>query len=650
MCAIEGVHCGYSYTVSVTAWDAYCSSDNSTEVTFETVPCIPDVVEVNIDCLRSKALVTWNENNIHPTYHTAVAIDPSGNELSCADFTTSCQISGLECGLEYSFQVYSSNRQCKSLRTVAHKSMTAPCPLRDIITNVQCENNNALVSWTESKGAFYYLATLSGNETISTCNSTTTNCSFLNLQCGQIYNISVMAVNDKCNSVLSPLSSFETAPCQPQGLTIDLNCSSQTVSMFWEESNGARDYNILIESSNGAILSYTTNSTVFSSDVLACGQTYGFSVVAIGGTCNSSKSLTVYENSAPCAPSDVTYTRNCPTSMASITWSPSDGATMYHVTAAETGGSEIYCNSTNTSCWLLGLKCGLSYNVKVEAVGQMCTSNTSSLMVLNTAPCLPKNTAVHVNCESNSAMLSWEGSQGAQDYVAVVKHDENLVYSCDTEGTSCIVPDLICGASYNFSVLAKDMECNSSYTTPIGFGAVPCSPSEVETTIYRGTVKPQEVEITWNGSHCGSDYMATIQGQIGRDPESAFVFNSYWTSYMDFYIPVPCSSIYNITVTARNTAGPSQPSNPIMGYTAPCSPQVKPLEVMEGKMLISWVEAPYADEYRVVTMDNGNTICTTPGLSCQVPFISSAFQVIAVNSAGESSPGYLSGYNGVSSS
>ncbi|XP_071983673.1 uncharacterized protein [Engystomops pustulosus] len=650
MCAIEGVHCGYSYTVSVTAWDAYCSSDNSTEVTFETVPCIPDVVEVNIDCLRSKALVTWNENNIHPTYHTAVAIDPSGNELSCADFTTSCQISGLECGLEYSFQVYSSNRQCKSLRTVAHKSMTAPCPLRDIITNVQCENNNALVSWTESKGAFYYLATLSGNETISTCNSTTTNCSFLNLQCGQIYNISVMAVNDKCNSVLSPLSSFETAPCQPQGLTIDLNCSSQTVSMFWEESNGARDYNILIESSNGAILSYTTNSTVFSSDVLACGQTYGFSVVAIGGTCNSSKSLTVYENSAPCAPSDVTYTRNCPTSMASITWSPSDGATMYHVTAAETGGSEIYCNSTNTSCWLLGLKCGLSYNVKVEAVGQMCTSNTSSLMVLNTAPCLPKNTAVHVNCESNSAMLSWEGSQGAQDYVAVVKHDENFVYSCHTEGTSCIVPDLICGASYNFSVLAKDMECNSSYTTPIGFGAVPCSPSEVETTIYRGTVKPQEVEITWNGSHCGSDYMATIQGQIGRDPESAFVFNSYWTSYMDFYIPVPCSSIYNITVTARNTAGPSQPSNPIMGYTAPCNPQVKPLEVMEGKMLISWVEAPYADEYRVVTMDNGNTICTTPGLSCQVPFTSSAFQVIAVNSAGESSPGYLSGYNGVSSS
>ncbi|XP_044157779.1 fibronectin type III domain-containing protein 7-like isoform X1 [Bufo gargarizans] len=647
MCAIEGVRCGYMYAVSVTTWNTYCSSDAANYATFETAPCTPDVVEVTIDCVSYEALVYWDENNYHPTYHTAVATDPSGNELSCSGFSTSCRISGLECGLEYSFYVYSSNRKCQSINSAVQKSMTAPCQPKDITVDVQCENNNALISWTEGKGAIYYLASLSGNGTTSSYNATSTALSNLGLQCGQTYNVSVTAVNDKCETILSTVSTFETAPCQPQGLNVDLDCSSQIASMFWEESDGAQVYTVMIRNINGAVSSYTTTSTSFSSHVLDCGQNYGFSVVAIGRTCNSSKSLTIYEKSAPCAPLLVTYTTPCPTSMASIEWSASEGAIMYNVTAAEAGGSETYCNSTNTNCWVTDLNCGVFYEVKVEAVGQRCRSNASSSIVLLTAPCLPENAAVHINCENNSAMLSWEESKGALNYDAIVKHDEDLVYICDTENTSCIIADLACGASYSFSVLAKFLECNSSYTTPIGFGAVPCPPSEVDTLIYHGSVKPQEVEITWNGSNCGSDYMATIQGQIGTDLESAFVLNSYWTSYMDFYIPVPCSSIYNVTVTARNQAGPSYPSIPITGRTAPCSPKVKPLEVMEGKILISWEEAPYADEYRVMAMDSGSIICTTPGLSCQVPFTTSAFQIIAVNQAGESTPAYLSGYNGV---
>ncbi|CAJ0958467.1 unnamed protein product [Ranitomeya imitator] len=153
---------------------------------------------------------------------------------------------------------------------------TAPCQSRDITTSVQCENNDALISWTESKGALYYLATLSGNGTISGCNTTTTQCSYPSLQCGQSYNVSVVAVNDACDSVLSAVSTFETAPCQPQGLTADLDCSSQTASIVWKKSDGARIYTLMIEGINGDVSSYTTTSTFFTSNVLACSQTYGF--------------------------------------------------------------------------------------------------------------------------------------------------------------------------------------------------------------------------------------------------------------------------------------------------------------------------------------------------------------------------------------
>ncbi|XP_040215776.1 uncharacterized protein LOC120945574 isoform X2 [Rana temporaria] len=643
-CDIKDVHCGDIYSISVTAWSIDCSSETVFVDIIETVPCTPDIVEVQIDCLTNEAFVSWKENNTHPTYHTAVATDPHGKELSCSEFITSCSIPGLECGLIYSFQVHSSNRDCSSLNSSAYISKTAPCQPVDVITNVHCENNAGIISWAESRGAIHYMTTLTGNGSTLYCNTTDTTCSFNGLQCGQSYSVNVMAMDDKCVSVLSAISTFPTAPCQPQGFSIDLDCSNQTVSMLWEESNGAQLYHVDVESSIGELNSYTTTSLFFSSEVLSCSKSYGFTVMAIGETCNSSKSVTLYENSAPCVPVDVQYTTTCPTTMVLMTWSASERAIDYHVSASAPGGLESSCNSSSTSCSLSGLDCGLSYKVQVVAVGQKCSSNGSSLVLLDTAPCLPKNLEVHMDCTNNSAILSWEESRGAQHYVGEVVSDQDSVFSCKTEGTTCIVPDLSCGTAYSFSVLAMDMQCNSSFTEPVLSGMVPCPPDEVETSIYHGDVKPQEVEISWNGSHCGTDYMATVQGQIGYDPESSFTLNSYWTSYMDFYIPVPCSSFYNVTVTARNPAGSSSPSTPIIGYTAPCPPQVNPLVENAGTISISWEESPYADEYRVVEMDHFNTICTTPGLACQTSFTSSNFQVIAVNPSGESNPAFVPGY------
>lgn len=90
---------------------------------------------------------------------------------------------------------------------------------------------------------------------------------------------------------------------------------------------------------------------------------------------------------APCVPVDVQYTTKCPTTMALVTWSASGGAIDYHVSASAPGGLESHCNSSSTSCSLSGLDCGLSYNVQVVAVGQKCSSNGSSLVLLDTGNC-----------------------------------------------------------------------------------------------------------------------------------------------------------------------------------------------------------------------------------------------------------------------
>ncbi|KAM9324544.1 uncharacterized protein PAF06_000603 [Gastrophryne carolinensis] len=690
-CNIRGAQCGQQYQVSIIARNKNCLTDTIFIANISTVPCAPDIVEVSVDCLTQEALVSWKENNTFSTYHTASARDPLGNEQHCNGISSSCSISGLECGIEYSFYVYTSTRSCSSLPSAAYlyktdtkgihvivfltftiqcdifnyyHPNTAPCEPKNVTTELQCESNDSILSWTKSSGALYYIATLVGNGSTLHCNTTDTQCVYRGLQCGQTYNTSVMAMDDKCASLLSATNTFSTAPCQPQGFSIDLDCSTQIVSMLWKESDGAWLYSVQMESSDGTLKSYTTTSVSLSSEILSCGETYGFTVVAIGETCNSSKSRMLYGDSAPCVPVNVTYTTVCPSTMALVAWPASKGSTDYYVMATESGGVKSHCNSSNTSCVLPGLDCGLSYDLQVVAVGNKCRSNASLSVLLKTeyhtlfmyfatnsrrfglrltAPCLPKNVDVLMSCRNNSATLSWEQSRGAQQYLGVVESDKEVVYSCNTRETNCFIPALSCGAIYSFSVLATDQQCNSSFTEPIVSGMVPCPPDEVKTFIYRESVKPQEVEIFWNKSHCGADYMATVQGQIGYDPESSFTLNSYWTSYMDFYIPVPCSSSYSVTVTARNTAGLSYGGTSLPGHTAPCPPQVNPVELKDGGILISWKESAYADGYIVIDMDRGSTICSTPGLSCVASSASSIFQVIAVNPSGRSDPASVPG-------
>ncbi|MEE6512555.1 hypothetical protein FKM82_019613 [Ascaphus truei] len=257
---------------------------------------------------------------------------------------------------------------------------------------------------------------------------------------------------------------------------------------------------------------------------------------------------------------------------------------------------------------------------------------------MDTAPCLPRNNKVLMKCRNNSATFSWERSRGARSYVAVVRENEDLVNSCDTEGTVCTVTNLTCGTIYSFSVSATDAHCNSAFTAPIMSGVVPCPPGQVETSIYHRSVKPQEVEISWDGSPCGEDYMATVTGEIENDPGSLFILDSYWTSYMLFYIPVPCSSSYNVTVTARNLAGESSPSAPISSYTAPCAPRVKPLVRAGETMQVSWEASVLTEEYRVVDAVTNSTVCRTGGLSCEIPLTPRNLQVIATNPSGESEP------------
>lgn len=86
-------------------------------------------------------------------------------------------------------------------------------------------------------------------------------------------------------------------------------------------------------------------------------------------------------------------------------------------------------------------------------------------------PCEPSGLAVELNCETNSAILSWDASEGAAEYFGFALSTDGDVLYCNSTAPSCAIRGLECGDTYNFSVEASDGACNSSFSAPLQAGA-----------------------------------------------------------------------------------------------------------------------------------------------------------------------------------
>lgn len=94
-------------------------------------------------------------------------------------------------------------------------------------------------------------------------------------------------------------------------------------------------------------------------------------------------------------------------------------------------------------------------------------SSVSALAV----PCEPSGLAVDVDCETSSAVLSWDGSEGAVKYFGCAQPQAGDPLYCDSTDSSCAIEGLECGGIYNFSVESSDGTCNSSLSAPLQAGA-----------------------------------------------------------------------------------------------------------------------------------------------------------------------------------
>lgn len=76
-------------------------------------------------------------------------------------------------------------------------------------------------------------------------------------------------------------------------------------------------------------------------------------------------------------------------------------------------------------------------------------------------PCVPQLVEARADCESAEVTVSWEQSFGAASYAVIAQGNGGYASSCNTSGTVCRFPELLCGTSYSVTVSAAGDACFS---------------------------------------------------------------------------------------------------------------------------------------------------------------------------------------------
>ncbi|KAL0201560.1 hypothetical protein M9458_004747, partial [Cirrhinus mrigala] len=81
--------------------------------------------------------------------------------------------------------------------------------------------------------------------------------------------------------------------------------------------------------------------------------------------------------------------------------------------------------------------------------------------------CKPQNAIAQLNCDTNSAVVSWELSDNVTHHtVQAIGSDEHHI-NCSSSNHSCALSGLHCGRSYNITVTALDGVCDNRNTNLI---------------------------------------------------------------------------------------------------------------------------------------------------------------------------------------
>ncbi|KAM7046528.1 fibronectin type III domain-containing protein 7 isoform 1-T1 [Acridotheres tristis] len=355
--------CGFTYFISVFAYNKAGQSPLGDVFNYTTAPCCPSdfrVVFMSSDTVR----VTWAPVRGADLYETRAA-GGSGVVL-CRDTATACTLSALQCSTPYNITVYSFSEARGSNTSCAPQHVaTAPCSPE--IKNISKEGLSVIsVQWQPNNEEATYVVTARGEAGLWHCTSTRNSCTLMDLPCGSAFSVSAIARSPAGQSLPSYSIPLETAPCCPNDLILAQVTQSVT-SISWSVGRGAQTYVTTLESPKGQAKCHTLQ-TYCLLGCITCGTNYTVSLRAISETGLTSSCTYQGYSSSACCPSGVKLYRLSNKGIR-VFWRASDETINYNADLRGSKGNFSCTPSSGLShCDITKIPCGDVYTVVVAPV------------------------------------------------------------------------------------------------------------------------------------------------------------------------------------------------------------------------------------------------------------------------------------------
>ncbi|XP_060890479.1 fibronectin type III domain-containing protein 7-like [Labrus mixtus] len=353
--------CGYTYLMSVFAFNQAGSSPQGEILNHTTLPCCPEGVSVSAvstDTLE----ITWTASRGAELYETR-AVD-SSEDIRCNDTAPVCALSDLSCDSSYSVvvtpcnDISGCNRACK-----AHTKDTAPCMPTNLMLNPQ-NASSVTVSWTSNnRAATYTVSAVGADDDRHSCSAVGNSCDITGLPCGSAYEVSVIATSSTGQSLPSYSDSLETEPCCPQTLTVD-QVTQAITNVSWSHAKGAHSFITSLTSPRGHARCHTQDSHCLMG-CITCGTNYTVTMEAYSHSGRMSNCTYQGFSSSACCPLGVRLYRMAGNSLR-VHWRNAGSGHSY--VTDMTGTSNNYtCTASpgENSCDISNIQCGDVYNVVV---------------------------------------------------------------------------------------------------------------------------------------------------------------------------------------------------------------------------------------------------------------------------------------------
>ena len=327
-----------------------------------------------------------------------------------------------------------------------------------------------------------------------------------------------------------------------------------------------------------------------------------------------------------------------------LTWSKVKGAEKYRVYYKGSKGWTRMVDTTSTSYIDKDVSSGKNYTYTVRCINSSATKFTSGYdskgksVKYISAPKITKAESV-----DGGVKISWNKSNGAEQYRVYYKGSKGWTRMVDTTSTSYIDKDVSSGKNYTYTVRCINSSATkftSGYDSKGKFVKYISAPKITKAESVDGGVK-----ISWNKSNGAEQYRVYYKGSKG------------WTRMVDTtstsYIDKDVSSGKNYTYTVRClnksknkfTSGYNSTGKSIKYVSAP---KISKTEATYNSVKLNWDKVNGAEKYRVYRrgekgwsrlFDTTSTTFTDTNLYADTEY---TYTVRCINSSANK---FTSGYN-----